>query len=269
MRTKKLKSSRPEASNNNIVRTKSRHRDEVRTKNMTIGVGKKIGMTQIENEGSFVGVSVVEVLPLIITQVKTEPSDGYSAVQVGILDKAKKSKLKKPQVGHLKKIKDKINKLKEFRIIGQEETAQFKIGEKINYDDFAEGDFVLISGMSIGRGFQGVIKRHHFHRGPKTHGSDHHRAPGSIGMCSFPARVFKGKKLPGRDGVKNVKIKNLKIVKFIKDKSLMLLHGSVPGKKDSYIGIKLTKKSEAQNPKSLPAVPEAQLWQAGETILKS
>jgi len=214
---------------------------------MTIGVGKKIGMTQIEDEGNFVGVSVIEILPLIVTQIKTDQSDGYSAVQVGILDKIRKSKLKKPQIGHLKNIKEKPNIFREFRIIDdKDDISALKVGEKINFDNFGEGDQVDISGMSIGRGFQGVIKRHHFHSGPKTHGSDHHRAPGSIGMCSFPARVFKGKKLPGRDGVKNVKIKNLRIIKFYKEKSLMLLNGSVPGKKDSYVGIKLSKKAEAE-----------------------
>ncbi|MCX6811186.1 MAG: 50S ribosomal protein L3 [Candidatus Berkelbacteria bacterium] len=226
---------------------------------MTIAVGKKIGMTQIENEGSFVGVSVVEILPLIVTQIKKEDKDGYSAIQFGVLDSNKKTKLKKPQIGHLKKIsdlgsaslgrdgKEKPNKFREFRIVDdKDDISALKVGEKINFDNFGEGDQVDISGMSIGRGFQGVIKRHHFHRGPKTHGSDHHRAPGSIGMCSFPARVFKGKKLPGRDGVKNVKIKNLRIIKFYKEKSLMLLNGSVPGKKDSYIGIRLASKAKIE-----------------------
>lgn len=214
---------------------------------MTIAVGKKIGMTQIENDGKFVGVSAVEILPLIVTQIKKKDKDGYSAIQFGVLDSNKKTKLKKPQIGHLKKIKEKPNKFREFRIIDdKDDISVLKVGEKINFDNFGEGDEVDISGMSIGRGFQGVIKRHHFHRGPKTHGSDHHRAPGSIGMCSFPARVFKGKKLPGRDGVKNVKIKNLRIIKFYKEKSLMLLNGSVPGKKDSYIGIKLACKAKIE-----------------------
>lgn len=208
---------------------------------MPIAVGKKIGMTQVESGGKFVGVSAVLILPAVITQIKNEKSDGYNSVQLGIIDSKRKAKLKKPQAGHLKKIKEKVNKFKEFRVIGGEEPG-LKIGEKLDASWFGEGDKVSISGMSLGRGFQGVIKRHHFHRGPKTHGSDHHRAPGSIGMCSFPARVFKGKKMPGRDGVKKVKIKNLRIIKFIKDKSLILLHGSVPGKRESYLGIKLVKK---------------------------
>lgn len=213
---------------------------------MLIAVGKKIGMTQVESGGKFVGVSAVLILPTVITQIKNEDSDGYKAVQLGIINPKRKAKLKKPQLGHLKKIKEKINKLKEFRIIGENKT-DFKVGEKLDVSLFGEGDRVSVSGMSFGRGFQGVIKRHHFHRGPKTHGSDHHRAPGSIGMCSFPARVFKGKKMPGRDGVKKTKIKNLRIIKFIKDKSLLLLHGSVPGKKDSYVGIKLSKKAQNAN----------------------
>ena len=209
---------------------------------MPIAVGKKIGMTQVESGGKFVGVSLVEILPTVITQIKNEESDGYNAVQLGVIDSKRKVKLKKPQLGHLKKIKNKVNKFREFRIIDQDK-ADFKVGEKLNTSWFGEGDQVSISGMSLGRGFQGVIKRHHFHRGPKTHGSDHHRAPGSIGMCSFPSRVFKGKKMPGRDGVKKIKIKNLRLIKFIKDKSLILLHGSVPGKKDSYLGIKLNQKN--------------------------
>lgn len=211
---------------------------------MQIAVGKKIGMTQVESGGKFVGVSVVEILPAVITQIKNEESDGYNSVQLGVIDSKRKSKLKKPQLGHLKKIKEKVNKFREFRIIGEDKTI-FKVGDKLDISWFVKGDKVSVSGMSLGRGFQGVIKRHHFHRGPKTHGSDHHRAPGSIGMCSFPSRVFKGKKMPGRDGVKKIKIKNLRLIKFIKDKSLILLHGSVPGKKESYLGIKLTKKSNA------------------------
>jgi large subunit ribosomal protein L3 len=213
---------------------------------MTIAVGKKIGMTQVENEGVFVGVSAIKILPLIVTQIKTKDKDGYFGVQVGIVDENRKVKLNKPQLKQLKNIKDKPNKFKEFRILDEEETKKYKVGEKIDYDSFVEGDRVTISGMSYGRGFQGMIKRHHAHRGPASHGSDHHRAPGSIGMCSFPARVFKGKKLPGRDGTKQVKIKNLRIIKFIPEESIMLLRGSVPGKKDSYIGIKLLAKAKIE-----------------------
>ncbi|MBU2595598.1 50S ribosomal protein L3 [Patescibacteria group bacterium] len=209
---------------------------------MKFAVAKKIGMTQIEDEGKFVGVSIVQILPLVITQIKSEKRDGYDAVQVGVLDSKRKKKLNKPQLGHLKKMKEKPYKFREFRILG-EETKNFKIHQKIDTDQFAKGDKVTISGMSYGRGFQGVIKRHHFHRGPKTHGSDHHRAPGSIGMCSFPARVFKGKKMPGRHGVKRAKIKNLEVIKIIKDKSLMALKGSVPGKRESYLGVRLSKKN--------------------------
>jgi len=210
---------------------------------MVIAVGKKIGMTQIENEGSFVGVSVIEILPLIVTQIKSDNKDGYSALQVGVLDAKRKKKLNKPQLGHLKKIKVSPYKIREFRII-DEKIEKLTVGDKIDFKGFENGDLVTISGMSIGRGFQGMIKRHHAHRGPKTHGSDHHRAPGSIGMCSFPARVFKGKHLPGRDGVKKATIKNLKIIAINKEKNLMMLNGSVPGKKESYIGIKLTGKAK-------------------------
>lgn len=197
---------------------------------MQIAIGKKLGMTQIEDDGRFVGATAVELLPLIITQIKSDDIDGYSAVQVGVINKSKKKK-------------DKPIKIKEFRILGRDDSLEgMEKGKKLSYEEFSLGDRVSVSGVSYGRGFQGVIKRHGFHRGPKTHGSDHHRAPGSIGMCSFPARVFKGKKMPGRDGIKNVKIKNLRILELLKDKSIILLHGSVPGKKNSYLGIKLTKK---------------------------
>lgn len=212
---------------------------------MEIAVGKKIGMTQIEDDEKFVGVSVVEILPLVVTQLKTKESDGYSSIQMGILDDKRKAKLKKPQIGHLKKIKERPYKFKEFLISDEEKDInRYKIGEKIDGSNLGPGDLVTIVGMSYGRGFQGMIKRHHAHRGPKTHGSDHHRAPGSIGMCSFPARVFKGKNLPGRDGAKKATIKNLKVVKTNQNKTIIFLNGSVPGKKDSYIGIKLSQKAK-------------------------
>jgi len=215
---------------------------------MEFAVAKKVGMTQIEDEGRFVGVSIIELLPLVITQIKSEKKDGYDAVQVGVMDSKRKINLSKPQLGHLKKIsdlgrdgKDKPYRFREFRILGKE-IKDFKIDQKIDTNQFAKGDLVTVSGMSYGRGFQGVIKRHHFHRGPKTHGSDHHRAPGSIGMCSFPSRVFRGKKMPGHDSVKRVKIKNLEVIKIF-EKSLVALGGSVPGKRESYLGIRLSKKN--------------------------
>jgi large subunit ribosomal protein L3 len=210
---------------------------------MQVAIGKKIGMTQVESDGKFVGVSVVELLPLVITQIKKEDKDGYSAVQVGIINKKRKSKLARPQTGHLKKIKERPHVFREFRIENADDLSECKIGEILTTRDWQEGDSVTITGVSMGRGFQGMIKRHHAHRGPKTHGSDHHRAPGSIGMCSFPARVFKGKKLPGRDGAHRATIKNLSIVKALSDKKLLLLGGSIPGKQESYVGIKLSKEA--------------------------
>lgn len=205
---------------------------------MTFAVGRKLGMTQIEKDDKFVGVSIFEALPLYVTQIKKEDRDGYKAIQVGMIEEKKKS-LKKPQEGHIKKIKlkQKPTKLKEFRIEFKKDD-KYKLGEKLEMEVFKEGQKVDAKGVSIGKGFQGTIKRFNAQRGPETHGSNHHRAPGAIGMCSFPGRVFKGKKMPGRMGANKVTVKNLKIIKVIKDKNLILLKGSLPGKRGSEVVIK-------------------------------
>jgi len=205
---------------------------------MRVGVGQKIGMTQTENKGSFVGVSVIKILPLILSQIKKEKTDGYNAIQVGVIDKKRRSRLNKPQEKKTKEMKSKPVFFREFRIINNGDVKE-KIGEELKLPKINPGDKVCVSGMTIGRGFQGMIKRHNAHRGPETHGSNHHRAPGAIGQCAFPARVFKGKKMPGRMGSRLATVKNLEAIEFDEKENYLMLKGSVPGKKGGYLGFKI------------------------------
>jgi len=205
-------------------------------------VGRKIGMTQIFNgAGNLVPVTLVKAEEGVITQIKTKEKDGYDAVQVGF-EKAKKISL--PLQGHLKKANAKSKILKEFRF---GEPIEVKVGDKINISDFREKDLVEICGVSKGKGFAGVIKRHNFHRGPMSHGSHHHRSPGSIGSM-FPQHVFKGKKLPGRMGQDQITIKNVSVVAVDPEKHVIALSAPVPGSYKSLVSIKLSsRKEEEQN----------------------
>jgi len=204
-------------------------------------LGQKIGMSQIFNkEGKAIPVTVIKAGPCLVTQIRSKEKDGYDAVQLGF---GKAKKLNKPQKGHLKKIKNSKLKiedytrwLREVRIKGDQK-EELKIGDEITVDIFKEGDKVVVSGISKGKGFQGVIKRHGFSRGPASHGSDHHREPGSIGSM-FPQRVVKGRKLPGRTGGQKVSIKNLEIVKVDKENNLLLIKGAVPGGKNNLLIIR-------------------------------
>ena len=198
-------------------------------------LGKKLGMTNIFSEkGSFIPVTVIQSGENFVTQIKTEEKDGYDALQIGF-EEAKK--IKKPQEVQLKKVKaPKLRNLREV-IVSKEELAKHKTGDKIKINIFKEGEIVNAIGISKGKGFQGVIKRHGFSRGPETHGSHHHRSPGSIGAM-FPQRVFKGQKLPGRMGHEQVTVKSLKIEKVDIENSLIFLHGAVPGPNKSLILIK-------------------------------
>ena len=192
-------------------------------------------MTQVVGKGGdFVGVTVLEAAPNVITALRTKEKDGYSSLQLGY---ETRKTANKPKTGHLKKSGLKNGYLKEFKI-DTELAENLKVGQKIDLSDFEQGAQVQVQGFCKGSGFQGVIKKHNFHRGPKTHGSHHYRAPGSIGQCSFPARVFKGKKMPGRQGVSKITIKNLQIIKVDIEKNLLALKGSVPGKKGSFVAIK-------------------------------
>lgn len=199
-------------------------------------IGKKLGMTQIFDEkGRVIPVTVIEAGPCVIAQVKTVETDGYDAVQLGFGD-VKASKVNKPKAGHFEKSKLAFKKhLREFRL---EDISSLKVGDEVKADVFTEGETVDIQGITKGKGFQGVIKRHGQSRGPMGHGSMYHRRPGSMGSTSTPGRVFKGKKLPGHMGVQKVTIQNLDIIKVDMDKNVILIKGSVPGPKGAILKIK-------------------------------
>jgi len=196
-------------------------------------IGKKIGMTSVyDNSGKNIPCTILQVGPCIITQIKTEAKDGYSSFQLGFDDKTKESN--KATQGHFKKSKSSPKrKLVEFS--GYE--GEFKVGDKISVDHFFEGEYVDVTGISKGKGFQGVVKRHGFAGvGDSTHGQhNRNRAPGSIGAGSDPSRVFKGMKMAGQTGSTKVKALNLKVIKVMTEENLLLVKGSVPGHNNSYI----------------------------------
>ena len=206
-------------------------------------IGKKVGMTQIFDEkGAVIPVTVIEAGPCSVVQVKTVETDGYDAVQLGF-GEVKAHKVNKPETGHYKKADIKPMKhLREFRACPKC-ISEIKVGDEIKVDTFEVGDKVDIQGITKGKGFQGVIKRHGQHRGPMGHGSMYHRRPGSMGPTSTPGRVFKGKKLPGHMGADKVTVQNLEVVKIDLDKNAILIKGSVPGNKGSILKIRETVKS--------------------------
>ena len=199
-------------------------------------IGKKIGMTSIFNDsGKNVPCTVIEAGPCIVTQVRTEENDGYSALQLGFDDKAEKNAIK-AEKGHFKKAGSTVKrKVIEFQGYDKE----YKIGDSLGVDHFEEGEYVDVSAISKGKGFQGVVKRHGFAGvGQATHGQHNRlRAPGSIGAASYPARVFKGMKMGGRMGGNKIKVMNLRVLKIVPEKNLILLKGCVPGHKNSYLTI--------------------------------
>ena len=200
-------------------------------------IGKKIGMTSLYDEGGKnLACTVIEAGPCIVTQLKDDEKDGYSSVQLGFNDK-KETRLNKSEKGHAKKANtDPKTKLVEFK--GFEE--ELKIGDTINVSHFVEGEFVDVSGISKGKGFQGVVKRHGFAGvGQSTHGQHNRlRAPGSIGAASYPARVFKGMRMAGQTGNSKVTVQNLKVLKVVPEKNLLVLKGAVPGHKNSFVIIR-------------------------------
>ena len=203
-------------------------------------IGKKIGMTQIFDEkGYVIPVTAIEAGPCLVAQVKSEETDGYNAIQLGF-GEVKDKHLNKPEKGHFAKSKLTAKKhLREFRVDSVEDV---KVGDEVKADVFAAGDKVDVQGISKGKGFQGVIKRHGQHRGPMGHGSMYHRRPGSMGSTTTPGRVFKGKKLPGHMGDVTSTIQNLAVVKVDTDKNVILVKGSVPGAKGAILRIKETVK---------------------------
>ena len=199
-------------------------------------IGRKVGMTQIFDEkGNVIPVTVIEAGPCVVAQVKTVETDGYDALQLGF-GEIKDKHINKPEAGHFAKAGLENKKhLREFRL---ESVEGVKVGDTVKADVFEAGEKVDVQGISKGKGFQGVIKRHGQHRGPMGHGSMYHRRPGSMGSTSTPGRVFKGKKLPGHMGRVTITIQNLDVVRVDMDKNVILLKGSVPGAKGSILKIK-------------------------------
>jgi large subunit ribosomal protein L3 len=197
-------------------------------------IGKKIGMTSIFDEnGKNMPCTVIQAGPCVVTQVRTEDKDGYEAVQLGFDDKTEKSATK-AEIGHANKAGTSVKrKVAEFQGFDEE----YKLGDSITVEHFTEGEFVDVSGISKGKGFQGVVKRHGFAGvGQATHGQHNRlRAPGSIGAASYPARVFKGIKMAGRMGTDKVKVQNLRVYKVVADKNLLVVKGCIPGHKNSYV----------------------------------
>lgn len=210
---------------------------------MTKGIlGKKVGMTQVFTEsGELVPVTVVEAKPNVVLQVKTVETDGYNAVQLGFDDK-RNVLSNQPEQGHVKKADTSPKRF--IREIRDAELGDVEVGSEITVETFKQGDIIDVTGTSKGKGFQGVIKRHNQSRGPETHGSRYHRRPGSMGQAADPARVFKGKKLPGRMGGQTTTIQNLEIVRVDADKNVILVKGNVPGPKKSMVEIRSAKKAD-------------------------
>jgi large subunit ribosomal protein L3 len=202
----------------------------------------KVGMTQIFNEnGVLTPVTVLQAGPCVVTQVKTVDNDGYSAVQVGFVDKRAKL-VSKPVKGHFDKAGVSYKRyVREFKL---ENASEYSVKDEIKAEIFAAGDKIDATAISKGKGFQGAIKRHGFSRGPMAHGSKFHRHQGSSGSASDPSKVFKGKKMPGQMGNKRVTIQNLEIVKVDAENNLILVKGAVPGPKKSLVTIKETVKAE-------------------------
>lgn len=197
-------------------------------------LGKKLGMTHIFEEDTLVPVTMVEAGPCVIVQKKVQDKDGYEAIQIGFNET---ERLNKPKLGYFKKRG--IPSQKYLREIRMKDMDEYKEGNEIRVNIFKEGDLVSVSGLSKGKGFAGVVKRHGFKGGPASHGAKHwHRRPGSIGASADPARVFKGKKMPGRMGWEKVTLHNLKVVKVDEKESLLLIKGSLPGKKGDLLTIK-------------------------------
>jgi large subunit ribosomal protein L3 len=198
-------------------------------------LGNKIGMTQIFDEsGNIIPVTILKVGPCVVTQVKTKSKDGYDSIQIGYGNVSSKS-LTQPELGHLQKSNiQPLKYLKEFRI---NEENEFEIGQVLNVDSFSPGQLVNIRGKSIGKGFSGLQKRHNFTRGPMTHGSKNHRAPGSIGMGTTPGRVLPGKKMAGQLGNKITTIKKLKVIQINSEENILVIKGSVPGKPGNLLSI--------------------------------
>ena len=202
-------------------------------------IGKKLGMTrQFSSEGRSVPVTVIEAGPCVVTQVKTVDSDGYNALQIGFGEK-KEKRTSKPLQGHLKK--SGVATARILKEVSVENPQEFSPGQKVTVEMFTVGERVEVTGTTKGRGFAGVIKRHGFHGGKKTHGSHSHRIPGSIGCSAWPAKVIKGKKMPGHYGKDRKTVRNLEIFDIRPKENLILLKGAVPGHTSGFVTIRKPK----------------------------
>ena len=203
---------------------------------MSVGIlGTKLGMTQVFDEaGNAVPVTVIQAGPCVVTQIKTEQTDGYTSVQIGYGD-VKEKALNQPQLGHLKKSgASPVRYLREYRV---NDTGEFELGQAVAADRFEAGQLIDVSGISIGKGFAGNQKRNNFRRGPMSHGSKNHRAPGSTGAGTTPGRVYPGKRMAGRMGGEKVTVRKLSVVRVDSDRNLLLVKGGVPGKAGSVLNI--------------------------------
>lgn len=203
---------------------------------MSVGIlGTKLGMTKIfDSEGNSVPVTVVQAGPCPITQIKTPEKEGYSSIQIGF-GEIKEKNLTRPDLGHLKKSESPpVRHLREFRVA---DPKQYQLGQLVDVSQFQEGQTIDVIGTSIGKGFAGYQRRHHFGRGPMAHGSKNHRLPGSTGAGTTPGRVFPGKRMAGRLGGKRVTVKKLTLVQVDVENNLLLIRGAVPGKPGSIVSV--------------------------------
>ena len=208
-------------------------------------LGKKIGMTQVfRADGQVVPVTVLKAGPCIVVQRKTPATDGYDAVQLGFMEYAKASRMTKPALGHLKKsTAEGVKFLREFRLDqGVPVEGDLKAGDRVLADEFKPNDIVDVIGVSKGKGFAGVVRRHHFRGSDATHGSMFHRAPGSIGASSFPSRVFPGMRMGGQMGNARITVRNLEIVQVDAEDNVILVKGAVPGPNGGYVVLRRSKR---------------------------
>jgi large subunit ribosomal protein L3 len=202
-------------------------------------LGRKLGMTQVWSEDDrLIPVTVIQAGPCEVTQLKTTAKEGYEAIQIGYLP-VKASRLNKPLSGHL--ANSGVGPRKYLREVRVDSAADYELGQAITVEAFEGVKLVHVTGISKGKGFAGVMKRHNYHGGRASHGSHFHRAPGSIGQAATPARVFKGIKLPGHMGTDKVTVKNLELVKVINDQGLLLVKGAVPGGKGALLSVRVAK----------------------------
>ena len=195
-------------------------------------IGKKLGMTSLFTpEGQYIPVTVIELGPCVVTQIKSEDTDGYNAIQLGFGTK-KASRINKPLEGHYKKSGGQYAVLKEVPV---ETSSEYEVGQTVALDMFEVGEKVDIIGTTKGRGFAGVTKRHGFHLGRKTHGSKSYRIPGSVGCSAYPAKIIRGKKMPGQYGNHRKTIRNLEIVDIRPDENLMMVKGAIPGHREALV----------------------------------